>query len=64
MNSSLEKLTEILPTDQFGNLNSMFPGISDSDLELLKQKSHYPYSYVSDRSKFLDTTLPPLEKRR
>ena len=38
MNSSLEKLTEILTTDQFGILNSMFPGISDSDLELLKKK--------------------------
>ena len=64
MNSSLEKLTAILPTDQFVILNSMFPGISDSDLELLKQKGHYPYSYVSDRSKFLDTTLPPLENWR
>ena len=52
MNSALEKLTEILPTDQFAILNSMFPGISDSDLELLKQKGHYPYSYVSDRSNF------------
>ena len=52
MNSSFEKLTEILPTDQFGILNSMFSGISDSDLELLKQEGHYSYSYVSDRSKF------------
>ena len=64
MNSSLEKLTKILPTDQFGILNSMFPGISESDLELLKQKDRCPYSYVSDRNKFLDTTLPTLENWR
>ena len=56
MNSSLEKITEILPIDQFGILNSMFPGTSDSDLELLKQKGQYPYSYVSDR---LDTIYHP-----
>ena len=40
------------------------PGSSDSNLELLIQKGHYPYSYVSDRSKFLDRTLPPLENWR
>ena len=53
MNSSLEKLTDILPNEQLCILNSIFPGISGSDLQLLKQKSHYPYSYKSDRSRFL-----------
>ena len=64
MNSSLEKMSEILAADQFGILNLMFPGTSDSDLELLKQKGHYPYSYVSDRNIFLDTNLSPLENWR
>ena len=53
----MEKLTKLLPSDRFGIRNSMFPGISVKDLELLEQKGHYPYSYESDRRKFLDTFL-------
>ena len=52
MNSSLEKLVEILPRDHFGILASVFPNLSSIELRLLAQKRYYPYSYVSGREKF------------
>ena len=39
----------------------MFADIPHSEHYLLKQKGYYPYSYMSDRSKFADQELPPLE---
>ena len=62
MNSSLEKLVEILPDDRFEIMRAMFSTLSDAKLQLLKQKGYYPYSYVTSRSKFSDTSLPPLSK--
>ncbi|XP_075250893.1 uncharacterized protein LOC142343091 [Convolutriloba macropyga] len=62
MNSSLEKLFEILPDDRFEIMRAMFSTLSDANLQLLKQKGYYPYSYVTGRSKFSDTSLPPLSK--
>ena len=62
MNSSLEKLVEILPDDRFEIMRAMFSTLSDANLQLLKQKGYYPYSYVTSRSKFSDTSLPPLSK--
>ena len=40
----------------------MFSTLSDANLQLLKQKGYYPYSYVTGRSKYSDTSLPPLSK--
>ena len=51
MNSSLEKLVEILPDTQF-------------DALLLQQKGYYPYSYVCDRTKFSEQSLPRLSEWR
>ena len=62
MNSSLEKLVEILPDDRFEIMKAMLSTVSDENLRLLKQKGCYPYSYVIGRSEFNDTSLPPLIK--
>ena len=62
MNSSLEKLVEILPDDRFEIIRAMFSTLSDANLQLLEQKGYYHYSYVTGRPKFNDTSLPPLSK--
>ena len=62
MNSSLEKLVEILPDNRFEIMKAMFSTVSDHNLRLLKQKGYYPYSYLIGRSKFNDTSLPSLIK--
>ena len=64
MNSSLEKLVDILPRDRFGILASVFPNLSSTELKLLQQKGYYPYSYVSGREKFSEKSLPPLNEWR
>ena len=38
INSSLEKLVEILPVTHFDIMKAMFPSVSDSNAHLLKQK--------------------------
>ena len=64
MNSSLEKLVEILSGDHFGTLASVFPNLSSTELNLFQQKGYYPYSYVSGREKFSEKSLPPLNEWR
>ena len=61
MNSSLEKLVEILPDTHFDIMKAMFPSVSESNAHLLKQKR---YSYVCDRTKFSEERLPPLSEWR
>ena len=61
MNSSLEKLVDILPANQFEIMKSMFPTVSVENIQLLKQKDKYLYSFMSSRAKFSDTKLPPIE---
>ena len=61
-NGSLEKLVESLPESEFGIMESMFAHIPAPDRQLLKQKGYYPYSYMSDRSKFAERELPALSK--
>ena len=61
-NSSLEKLVEILPENQFEITNPMFWTVSGENFQLLKQKGYYPHFYMSSRAKFSDTQLPALEK--
>ena len=43
VNSSLEKLVDILPENQFEIMKSMFPTVSGENIQLLKQKSYKPY---------------------
>ena len=63
MNSSLEKLPwEIIRENQYEILKSMFPTISGENIQLLKQKGYYPYSYMNIGATFSDSQLPPLEK--
>ena len=64
MNSSLEKLVEILPDTHFDIMKAKFPSVSESNAHLLKQKGYYPYSYVCDRTKFSEQSLPPLSEWR
>ena len=45
MNSSLEKLVQILPKDKFKYFSQNFFG---KQLELVKQKGIYPYEYMKD----------------
>ena len=61
MNSSLEKLVEILPENQFEIMKSMIPTVAGENIQLLKKKCYYPYSYMSSRAKFSGTQLPLLE---
>ena len=61
MNSSLEKLVEILLGNQFEIMKSMFPMVLVENIQLLKKKGYDPYSYISNRVKFSETQLPPLE---
>ena len=61
MTSSLEKLLELHPGNQFKKMK-MFPTVSSEYIQLLKQKCYYLYVYVSSPAKFSDTHLPPLEK--
>ena len=62
MNSSVEKLVEILPENQIEIMKSMFPTRLGENIQLLKQKGYYAYSYMSSGAKFSDTQLTPLEK--
>ena len=43
-------------------MESMFAHIPAPDRQLLKQKGYYPYSCMSDRSKFAERELPALSK--
>ena len=61
MNSSLEKRVEILPVNQFEIKKSMFTTVSGENIQMLKQKGYYPYSYMSSLAEFSDTQIPQLE---
>jgi hypothetical protein len=60
LNTSLEKLVNSLAKsgyDQFQLTKKRFP-----NSDLLFAKGIYPYEYATDRSKFLETSLPPIDK--
>ena len=44
MNSSLEKMVDILPRDRFAILAFVFPNLSSTELKLLQQKGYNTYS--------------------
>ena len=60
--SSSENIVEVLPDDSFEIMKAMFSTLSDAIFQLLKQKEYYPYSYVTGRPKFSDTSLPQMSK--
>ena len=55
MNSSLEKLVKNLSDNDFKYLTEEF---GSKNLELLKQKSAYPYEYMDSFKKFSEEKLP------
>jgi hypothetical protein len=58
MPSSLEKLVQNLPADQFSILRENHDA---ANIELLLRKGVYPYDYIDSHSRFTETTLPPPE---
>ena len=62
LTSSIEKLVANLPVSAFAIFDLMFDNDQSADaLNLIKEKGIYPYLYMTDRSKFAETELPPLE---
>ena len=60
LSSSLESLTENLKAN--GEHDNFIHFLSDEETaKLLLQKNVYPYDYMSDEGKFLETRLPPKE---
>ena len=58
MSSSLDRLVSNLPKDKFIYTDLEFKNLELSQLELLKKKGVYPYSYMDSFSKFEETELP------
>ena len=58
MASSLEKLANYLPKENFKILNEFFAAYLESDQDLLHQKGYYPFSNIDDLNKFQEK-LPP-----
>ena len=62
LTTPLEKLVANLPASAFAIFDSMFDSDQSVDaLSSIKEKRIRPYSYMTDRSKFAETQLPPLE---
>ena len=58
MSSSLDKLANNLPKDDFKNLKRYYEG---NKLNLLTRKGIYPYEYMTSSEKLKETQLPPKE---
>jgi len=58
MGSSLDKLSSNLKKDSFIYTDLEFKELEPFQLELLKKKGVYPYSYIDSFSKFKETRLP------
>ena len=57
LNSSLEKLVETLDDSQFVHLTRFYP--KKEQFDLLKRKGVFCYDYLTDKSVFEETQLPP-----
>ena len=58
MSSSLDRLVSNLPKDKFIYTDLEFKDLEHFQLELLKKKGVYPYSYMDSFNKFEETELP------
>ena len=56
MRSSLEALVNNLPKDAFKNISKYY---TLEEVELIKQKGHYPYEYMDSIEKFKEDKPPP-----
>ncbi|XP_070169332.1 uncharacterized protein [Polyergus mexicanus] len=61
LSASLEKLASYLDKSELRIARSEFFDLSDADFELLARKGVFPYEYVDDVDKLLETCLPPRE---
>ncbi|XP_070165613.1 uncharacterized protein [Polyergus mexicanus] len=61
LSASLEKLASYLDKSELRIARSEFSDLSDADFELLARKGVFPYEYVDDVDKLLETHLPPRE---
>ncbi|XP_070170843.1 uncharacterized protein [Polyergus mexicanus] len=61
LSASLEKLASYLDKSELRIARSEFSDLSDADFELLARKGVFPYEYVDDVDKLLETRLPPRE---
>ena len=64
MSSSLDKLSNNLTKDKFIYTDLEFKDQTPTELELLKKKGVYPYSYMDSFNRFDETELPPIKKFR
>ena len=62
MNASLDKLVQNLPADQFTLLEQHFLSWPTRSVNLLKQKSSFPYRFVDSFKKLQEAQLPPLDR--
>ncbi|XP_070171333.1 uncharacterized protein [Polyergus mexicanus] len=61
LSASLEKLASYLDKSELRIARSEFSDLSDADFELLARKGVFPYEYVDDVDKLLETRLSPRE---
>ncbi|XP_039303155.1 uncharacterized protein LOC120357221 [Solenopsis invicta] len=61
LSASLEKLASFLSIDQLKITRSKFSSLSNEDFKILTRKGVFPYEYVDDADKLLETHLPPRE---
>ncbi|XP_070160604.1 uncharacterized protein [Polyergus mexicanus] len=61
LSANLEKLASYLDKSELRIARSEFSDLSDADFELLARKGVFPYEYVDDVDKLLETRLPPRE---
>ena len=64
MSSSLDRLSNNLTKDKFIYTDLEFKDQTPTELELLKKKGVYPYSYMDSFNRFDETELPPIKKFR
>ena len=64
MSSSLDRLSNNLTKDKFIYTDLEFKDLTPFQLELLKKKGVYPYSYMDSFKRFDETELPPIKKFR
>ena len=60
MKSSLEKLVESLPDDNFKILDQFSEKYQSIDIKLLQGKGFYPYSYMDSFDRLKESKFPPL----
>ena len=61
MNASLDEIVQNLPADQFTLLEEHFEMLSESSVNMLKQKGSFPYCYKDNFEKLEENQLPPRE---